>query len=174
MAGALALASVSCAPAQTSEAAAVCQAAASGAWQGLTVEAAASGPDCARAAATLVFRHADGDMALAEIYPSKDVMTLAAATDDAAMGVALAEWIDQTAPAFVTSANLPEWAVKADSPVNGDFPFYPNADLDRNSYAALRARAVPVFCYVQGMESMACLALEEGALSPIGVQLFPG
>jgi len=33
---------------------------------------------------------------------------------------------------------------------------------------------VPVFCYVQGMESMACVALQNGEMTKVGVQTFPG
>jgi hypothetical protein len=31
-----------------------------------------------------------------------------------------------------------------------------------------------LFCFVQGMESLACLALQDGALVKVGVQAFPG
>lgn len=58
--------------------------------------------------------------------------------------------------------------------MSGEFPFYVEEGLDRAAYEAVRGRDAPMFCYIQGMESAACLALEDGRLAKIGVQSFPG
>jgi hypothetical protein len=58
---------------------------------------------------------------------------------------------------------------------NSEFPFYLEPEWnDRVGYEELRARNAPMYCYVQGMESLACLALQDGQLYKIGVQSFPG
>jgi hypothetical protein len=46
--------------------------------------------------------------------------------------------------------------------------------VDRDSYEQVRVAKVPVFCYVQGMESLACVVLKDGGMSKIGLQTFPG
>jgi hypothetical protein len=62
----------------------------------------------------------------------------------------------------------------AEHPVNGEFPFYPEPGVDRDYYEKARALRAPVFCYVQGMESMSFVALIEGGMVKLGVQSFPG
>ncbi len=41
-------------------------------------------------------------------------------------------------------------------------------------YERLAGEAKPMFCYVQGMESLACLVEFDDRLEKIGVQSFPG
>jgi ABC-type Fe3+-hydroxamate transport system substrate-binding protein len=140
-----------------------------------SIEAASAGPDCERAVATLVIRDAEGRVAWAEAYPTEDIMVLANARDSGAMEVSLAGWINPAANTTMqTSSALPEWPANADSPQNGEFPFYPEAGYDRDSYTTLRTNNLPLYCFVQGMESMACLALGDSGLEKIGVQSFPG
>ena len=156
-----------------------CQASAAGPWrasesQTLQVEALSAGPDCAHAVATIAVRDASGKVLWADAAPSEDLMTLAEAHDLPAMQRSLAEWIGSNNRTIATSSALPDWPQGADAPQNGEFPFYPEHDLDRDAYQALRTANVPVFCYVQGMESQACIALQDGAMSKVGVQTFPG
>lgn len=167
-----------CAPANTS-ATAGCQASASAPWRPLsgvefTVEASSAGPDCEHAVATLVIRDPSNRILWAEAYPTEFVMTLTGAQDVGAMQTALAEWINSSNNTIATSSAFPEWPANAEAPVSGEFPFYPEPGWERDTYAALRTRDVPVFCFVQGMESMACLALEDGGLDKVGLQTFPG
>jgi hypothetical protein len=165
---------------QPREAAAACAASASDTWRPAgageySIEATTSGPDCRRAVATLVIRDAQGQVAWTEAYPTEDIMVLAPAHDVAAMRTALAEWIAPESNTTMQSTSaLPEWPTTADSPQNGEFPFYPEPGYDRDAYSALRANNLPLYCFVQGMESMACLALRDDGLEKIGVQAFPG
>jgi hypothetical protein len=158
----------------------LCPAAASQPWRPLsgtefTVEAYADGPDCERAVATLVVRDAQGNVLYTEAAPSAHIMVLAQARGRAAMQVALAEWADASNNTTMrTTAALPDWPAGANAPASGEFPFYVEPGYDRDSYLQLRESNVPLFCYVQGMESMGCLALQDGALNKIGVQSFPG
>lgn len=145
-----------------------------GADASLSVEATTSGPDCARAAATLAIRDAAGAVLFASAHPASQVMTLAQAHDAAAMQAALEEWVSAANPQLAGAAALPAWAADADAPTEGEFPFYPAEDVDREAYAELRRRDLPMFCYVQGMESLNCLTLEGGAVRSVGVQSFPG
>ncbi|ANP45668.1 hypothetical protein [Candidatus Viadribacter manganicus] len=152
-----------------------CTAAATTSWQGLEIEASTRGPDCARAAVTLVFRAANsGEIARMETHRAMDVAPLAAINDAAGMQAALSAWIDQTNPEFATSANLPDWQSNAETPMRGDFAFVPSEGTSREAYDVLRARSAPLFCYVRGLESINCLALVDGELDSIGVQTFPG
>lgn len=139
----------------------------------MTVEAVSNGADCASAAAMITLRD-ENSIAWVEAYPVANVMVLAGAADRTAMQTALNEWISTANPAYATSRALPDWPQGADAPMSGDFMFYVVEGTTREQYLALRARDVPVYCYVQGMESMNCLALEDGILTSVGLQSFPG
>ncbi|OQW60672.1 MAG: hypothetical protein A4S17_10340 [Proteobacteria bacterium HN_bin10] len=178
---ALAALVVACQPAEERDVmSAGCEARAAAQWSteadpNASVEAITTGPDCARAIATLIIRNGSGEPLYAMTYNPSQVMTLAQAGDAAAMQAALAEWIDPGANTTMqTSSALPEWPENAMSPLGGEFPFYPEEGYGRENYAEVRAANAPLYCYVQGMESMACLALREGALELVGVQTFPG
>jgi hypothetical protein len=75
---------------------------------------------------------------------------------------------------FTTTGQLPPWAEGADAPEAGEFPFYPAPGADRASHMAWRAANAPMFCHVQGIESASCLAIENGSVTELGVQSFPG
>ena len=79
-------------------------------------------------------------------------------------------------PNQLSTADLPAWAEGAEYPVLGDFAFYPEEGIDRATYTKVRDSKAPIFCYVQGMESMACVVkdAENGGFFKLGVQTFPG
>jgi hypothetical protein len=138
----------------------------------LTIEAHAVGQDCANALALLIVR--DGPRVLFHsTFDAANVFSLreaAEGTED--MNIALAKWID---PGEVrTSASLPPFSETADQPNAPEFPFYLAEDMDQATYEAIRAAGAPLWCYVQGNESEACLILEEDSLSDVGYQIFPG
>lgn len=139
-----------------------------------SIEATTVGPDCARAVATLVVRNSSGEPIYADVRVANHVMTLASVQDPATMQTALTEWVDTSNAAMVSTSALPEWAANAEAPSSGEFPFYPEEGHTRESYAALRAANYPMFCYVQGMESLACITFGDGGIERIGVQTFPG
>jgi len=142
--------------------------------QEYTVGASTTGPDCERAVATLVVRDADGRALWTDAFAVEHVFGLRDARDPADMETALRDWVSYENTTMATSSALPEWPQGADGPQNGEFPFYPEPYFDRDGYTALRALDAPMLCYVQGMESIACLALEGGRLEKVGVQVFPG
>jgi hypothetical protein len=143
----------------------------------LTVSATTAGPTCQTAVATLVVRQADEAVLFVHASRVLDPMTLADAVADAqTMQAALEDWI-AVPETPQTTATLPEWPEGADGPLgaaDGEFPFMVEPYLDREAYLALRARSAPMFCFVQGRESEACLVAENGTIERIGVQLFPG
>jgi hypothetical protein len=152
-------------------------------------EAYANGARCEQSVVTITVRGPDGKLMLSDARAAADVMVFGGVTTKPAMTAALSAWVRQDHQ-FKTSANLPPWPQGAEAPQAGEFPFYPEADVDRDTYEKIRAVKAPVFCYVQGMESMACYALSRdetclagynGAqvcavpeMRKIGLQLFPG
>lgn len=160
-------------PAAEDTAANGCAATASSSWQSLQVEASASGADCEQAEARITITNG-GQQVWSETYPAAQVMVLAGAADTEDMQRRLTEWIAPAGAASDSTGDLPAWPANAETPMSGEFPFYAEEGIERAAYEALRSRDAPMYCYVQGMESAACLALEDGALTKIGVQTFPG
>ena len=155
-----------------------CAASANGPWQGgrdvFVVEASTEGADCANANATIVVKDTQGRELIHETYPAAHVMVLAQAHDVAAMNAALAQWVVWDNHTMSSTSALPEWPRGATGPQNGEFPFTPEEGMTRDAYNTLRTHNAPLFCYVQGMESQACYAWENGAFTKAGVQQFPG
>jgi len=109
-----------------------------------------------------------------ETFEAGHVMVLAGAQSVDDMRRRLNEWINPPGAARDSTGDLAEWAANAEAPMQGEFPFYPEDALTRAAYAALRAADAPMYCFVQGMESEACLTVHGGALRKVGVQTFPG
>lgn len=154
-----------------------CNMAVARAWvpqgQVYAAEAYSNGGACADAVVTIVVR-AQRRVLWAEAMPASQVMTFAEAKTPPAMKAALVDWLAQP-HLFKSSGDLPEWKVGADGPMAGEFPFYPEPGVDRETYMQIRAQRQAMFCYVQGMESMACVAIaKDGAATKVGVQSFPG
>lgn len=150
-----------------------CPATASGTWESLQVEARSQGADCASAEATITIRSGEATL-WTETYPVSQVMVLAGPESIEDMQRRLNEWITPAGAARNSTGDLPEWAAGEQNPMSGEFPFYTEEGVDRAAYEALRRRDAPMFCYVQGMESEACLALDNGRIAKVGVQSFPG
>lgn len=156
-----------------------CVASADAPWRPLSgvefeISTTSAGPDCAHAVATIAIRAASGQVLWADAAPTEHLFGFDQAHDVAAMQTALAGWINSSNHTMASTSALPDWPQGANAPQNGEFPFYPERDLDRDAYLALRTANVPLFCYVQGMESQACVALQNGQMTKVGVQSFPG
>lgn len=142
-------------------------------WSGLSISAETGGDDCAAATARITISNA-GDMLLTEDYPSNQVMTLAGAESVDDMQRRLGEWIIPAGAMQDSAGDLPEWVAGDDNPISAEFPFLVEEGIDRAAYEAIRTGDAPLYCYVQGMESLACFVLENSALTKVGVQTFPG
>jgi len=136
-------------------------------------EAISSGPSCENAVVTIVLRSGDGKPLWADAMPTSQLMTFQGVKTGAQMKHALSEWLDNPST-FKSSADLPPWKKGEQAPQAGEFPFYPASDVDQDSYEQSRAAKAPIFCYVQGMESMSCVVFRDGGMSKIGLQTFPG
>lgn len=136
-------------------------------------EAFAHGARCDKAVVMLVVRGADGAPLWTDSRVGAFVMPFAGVKTKGDMQAALAGWIRQDHQ-FKSTAKLPPWPAGADQPASGEFAFLPDEGVDRVTYEAARAARLPVFCYVQGMESMACVVWKDGGMTKLGVQLFPG
>lgn len=146
-----------------------------GSGTGVVAEAASQGQTCANAVVTLVLRDASGKPLWVDARIGAQVMPFAGIADRDAMARALSDWVDQRGSTMARTDKLPDWPQGADAPKAGEFPFYPESDVGRETYMKLRDERLPMFCYVQGMESMACVALAaDGQMTKVGVQSFPG
>lgn len=157
---------------------AYCDAEASQEWtssSGLrfSVTASTSGPNCRQSVAVLIVRDAAGDIAWTDALVAAHVMGLNTPTTRTPMTGALQEWIGYGARGQ-TTADLPPWPRAHEPPSATGFEFDPEPWVDRETYLDLRARAEPMFCYIQGLESLACLIARDGRLEKIGVQAFAG
>lgn len=138
-------------------------------------EAYSNGQKCDGAVATIVLRDAKGHVLWTDAMAVEHLMTFVTAKAPNKMRAALSEWLAQR-HSFRSSADLPAWSRGAESPsVVGEFPFYAAEGMDQAAYEEIRAQRLPMFCYVQGMESLSCVAVaRDGSATKVGVQSFPG
>jgi hypothetical protein len=150
------------------QAAGNCSASASRAWLGgTTIEAFAQGPTCEKAVVTLVIRNMAGNPLFMQAHDTAFLMnfTQAPAANAKALGVTLKDWI--SGGGFMTSADR--------LVLDGEFPFTVNEGVGKATLAKYRKEKMPLFCYIQGMESGNCVVLDkDGAVVDLGVQSFPG
>jgi hypothetical protein len=167
--------------ASLSHAAGNCTAKASQLWaasptQKLSVEAYTDGPTCALAVVTLVIRNSKGEPLWFETSDTRYILSFSEQPKANAKIVAatLNEWVKSDDRLQHTNT-LPEWKKGADAPVASEFPFYVQDGITQQDYSQMRHAKLPMFCYVAGMESEACLVLtKEGTIVKIGSQSFPG
>lgn len=159
--------------------AADCNEKASAPWRqsgkGIVAEASSRGVRCDKANISLVLRGADGKVLLSFASPADKVMTFVEVKTKAAMKTTLASWLAEAMKQMPTSDKLPDWKEKQDQPSDGEFPFYVEQGVKRPAYLAIRKAKIPMFCFVQGMESLGCAVLgPDGAVKKLGTQSFPG
>jgi hypothetical protein len=153
------------------------------AGDGWRVVGDATGADCKTAQVTIYILDPAGGVARSDSFKAADLRAIFGdaaekpAKDRASMSAALSAWIapndDQL---FKHTGDLPPWATARAEPAGagGEFPFRPDDGTSRAAFEKLRAANLPMFCYVQGSESMRCVVVEKGVLRSIGVQSFPG
>jgi hypothetical protein len=164
-----------------SHAAGNCNAKASQVWtasptQKLSVEALADGPSCTQAVVMIAIRNSKGDLLWFESSRTSDIMIFSQppAKDVKAMTALLKQWITRD-DHLKTADVLPEWKEGANFPEAGEFPFYPDEGTGHGDYIKMQNAKSPMFCYVAGMESEACLVLmPDGSIVKVGSQSFPG
>ena len=149
-----------------------------------SVEASSVGPDCKRAAALMVVRDDKGEVKYSFSAAAKDIGTFgnlaeAPIVDAKKMRVALTEWLETGLDSKMNHlSKYPQWKNGAEGPAEippAEFPFTASSDLTCDTYENWRKQNLPVFCFVQGIESERCLVLvKDGSVSEVGIQSFPG
>jgi hypothetical protein len=175
--------------AQTHVALADCHASVSRKWNissktRLTIDAAALGSDCKRTVVVIVVRDSKDQVKYTLSMAAEDnaifsSLVDAPVTNTMNMRAALGEWIDAGLSSKKNRlSQYLEWKAGAEGPAENppaEFPFTVNSDVSRETYEKWRKQNLPVFCFVQGMESIRCLVLTtEGTISEVGIQSFPG
>lgn len=126
------------------------------------VEADAYGDSCANATVTIRFRSRGGAILYERAYRLADIpLAFNPNADRATLRADLEAWIANTAGA-PTADWLPPWTRGAERP-----PGFQPATT-RNFYEAARGAQGPLFCYPDGGESNACLALAGERVTLLG------
>ncbi|MDZ4775643.1 MAG: hypothetical protein SGJ23_02540 [Alphaproteobacteria bacterium] len=147
-----------------------------GATSGYTITGAAAGPTCNTGEAVITVRDAAGRVLLSNGGYDVGVMSntvFSTAVSPESLKAAVADWVSSVHEEDATG-QLPEWKAGAAQPTAGEFPFYPEEGMTQAQYAAIRAANKPMFCHVQGGESLACYAVDGDTLTKVGLQSFPG
>jgi hypothetical protein len=144
-------------------------------WLGDLVATAHVSGECGLTTIELEVSNNANEVVWSESYGSGDLFGFDDVLDKHAMRVAIGDWLGAYAD-NTSSGTLPEWPQGADMPDAGEFPFYVEDGLSRQDYEAFRAADYPMICYIQGRESSLCLVKmpDDGTLTPIGAQSFPG
>jgi hypothetical protein len=141
--------------------AAACSADSSGTWEvagkTYTVQGHAEGANCADAIATIKFLSANGTALFETQHPTADVpLAFAPNSDQARLQTELNAWVQNVAQ-VPDASGLPAWPASAQKP-----PHF-IAQVSRADYEAARTAKRPIFCYPDGGESNACIALNPAA-----------
>lgn len=145
------------------------------------LQARSTGDACAKGPIDISLRTRRG----AEVWrfeTTADVMFLSQEVQNRAdMAEALTEWVAPPVLGLTRTIDLPAWKSGRSGPGTGreEFPFYPAEGMTRARYEKLRKRSLPMFCPVQGIESLVCIALDENKpgkpiVETMGYQSFPG
>lgn len=117
------------------------------------VEAEAHGPNCREAVATLRVRARTGAVLFERSYPVAEVPLAFNPNDDqTGLRSDLEGWATNAADQ-PSADSLPAWPAGADHP-----PFFRPA-VTRQVYEGFRGMQGPIFCYPDGAESNACIAM---------------
>ena len=118
------------------------------------IEAEAHGPTCREAVATIRIKAHDGQTVLFErSYPVAEVpLAFNPNSDQTGFRSDLEEWTANAADT-PTADWLPAWPSGADHP-----PFF-HPQVSRAQYESFRGAQGPLFCYPDGAESNACVAM---------------
>ncbi len=126
------------------------------------IEAEAEGPTCADAQATMRLTSRDGRELFERTYRTAEVpLAFNPNSNQTGLRVELEAWTQNTAePA--TADTLPPWPARAERP-----PHFQPA-VSRARYEAARGAQGPLFCYPDGAESNACIALAGDHVTLLG------
>jgi hypothetical protein len=140
---------------------AACSADSAGSWvvagKTYAVQAHAEGASCAEAVATIKLVSANGATLFQDRRRIADVtLSFAPNSDQARLQTELNAWVQNVAQ-VPDASGLPAWPASAQKP-----PHF-TAQVARADYEAARTAKRPLFCYPDGGESNACVALDPAA-----------
>lgn len=126
------------------------------------IEAEARGATCADAVATLRIKSVEGAIIYTRDHPTRETpLAFNPNSDQTGLRAELDAWIQNTAdPATVDT--LPAW------PSGGLRPPGFRPSVTRSRYEEARGAQGPLFCYPDGAESNACIAMAGNAATPLG------
>jgi hypothetical protein len=126
------------------------------------IEAEAAGASCAASIATIRIKSRNGDVLYTRDYPTADVpLAFAPISDQTTLRAEIDAWTLNTAET-PTADWLPAWPAGAQRP-----PHFQPA-VDRMRYESARGAQGPLFCYPDGAESNACVALAGDSATFLG------
>jgi hypothetical protein len=126
------------------------------------IEAEASGPSCGEANATMRIKSRAGAVLFEKTYRVADVpLAFRPNGDQSGLRGEIEAWIQNTAE-VPTADTLPAWPSGAERPPN----FRPA--VARNRYEAARGAQGPLFCFPDGGESNACVAMDGDSATLLG------
>jgi hypothetical protein len=170
----IALALIGCAPEEPQKTAQIpsapqpgCTAQASRDWSAVgsqyyLIEAEAQGATCAAATATLRIRSRGGRLLYAQDYAVADVpLAFSPSADQTTLRAEIEAWTLNTAET-PTADWLPAWPARAERP-----PHFQPA-VNRARYESARGAQGPLFCYPDGAESNACVAMAGDTATLLG------
>ena len=158
---------------------AACNTQATTEWRGANsrvfrATASTSGANCAQSVVLLIVRDNSGHVVWTDALVAAHVMGLNEPRTRIEMTRALADWVGLPVQRLQMTASLAPWAQTSGQRGESEFPFRPEEWIDEHLYERLAGEANPMFCYVQGMESLACLVEFDDRLEKIGIQSFHG
>lgn len=126
------------------------------------VEAEAHGTSCSDAVATIRIKSTDGQVLFTRDYPTRDV-PLAFRPDNNQTGLRdeIEAWT-QNVSETGSAGELPAWPARAERP-----PHFQPA-VSRNVYEQARGNESALFCYPDGAESNACVAVAGATATLLG------
>lgn len=117
------------------------------------IEAEAHGDTCAEAVATIRIESTEGQTLFTRDYPTREVsLAFAPMSDETGLRDEIEAWT-QNVSETGSAAELPAWPAGAERPPN----FQPA--VTRNVYEQARGNQSALFCYPDGGESNACVAV---------------
>jgi hypothetical protein len=125
-----------------------------------TVRTAVDGPNCTEATATLTLTGADGATLAAfeapywTLHHVGEEPPMDFAPTQAEVDAFLASW---AAPSLPPAANLPDWPEGASGPGQDGPPM--RTTLSRDAYLAIRGGGGVQFCYLTGVTTSRCIAM---------------
>lgn len=120
------------------------------------IEAEAEGASCREAVATMRITARDGAVLYEQQHPTAQVpLAFNPNSNQTALRAELEAWTMNTAQP-PTADTLPAWPAGAQRPPG----FQPAAGVSRSRYEGARGAQGPLFCYPDGGESNACVAMQ--------------